>query len=360
MTTTLLLYCCLLAQTTSSTSGLSPEVMQYVEAGTAAEKAGQFEAAIAQFQRAADLGQTAPLYVRLGSAYMENHQYAEAIQSFQKAVDLAPDIAAAHQLLGLCQLAQGYAADAIPHLTKAQEFGALGIAQIQTGQPSDAVANLRAAIQKTPNDPDLLYYLSQASEMLAQQSADALLQNYPDSARAHEKLGQNFFALRKFAESEGEYRKALALRPDAPGLHLELGQVYSENSQWSKAEEEYRLESKLQPGNAEPAFRLGLALLQEGRSREALQELKRSDQLRPDMSETLYSLGKAAYTVGDTGGAEHAWLQVIAIEKESLLAAQAHFALAGLYRKQGKSAEAAREMRAFRQVEEATSQSRTR
>lgn len=42
------------------------------------------------------------------------------------------------------------------------------------------------------------------------------------------------------------------------------------------------------------------------------------------------------------------------IENESALAAQAHFGLAGLYRKQGKAAEAQREMREFQRLRTGT------
>jgi hypothetical protein len=44
---------------------------------------------------------------------------------------------------------------------------------------------------------------------------------------------------------------------------------------------------------------------------------------------------------------------VIAIEKASSLAAQAHFSLASLYRKQGKTAEAQREMQEFHKLQNA-------
>jgi len=58
------------------------------------------------------------------------------------------------------------------------------------------------------------------------------------------------------------------------------------------------------------------------------------------MPETLYSLGKAASLDGDAATAEKEWSKLLSIEKESSLAGQAHFGLAGLYRKQGKTAAA--------------------
>jgi outer membrane protein assembly factor BamD (BamD/ComL family) len=71
----------------------------------------------------------------------------------------------------------------------------------------------------------------------------------------------------------------------------------------------------------------------------------------PDMPETLYSLGKAASLEGDTATAEKEWTRLLSIEKETALAAQAHFGLAGLYRKQGKTAAAQHEMQEFQRLQ---------
>jgi len=69
------------------------------------------------------------------------------------------------------------------------------------------------------------------------------------------------------------------------------------------------------------------------------------------MPETLYSLGKASSLDGDAATAEKAWVRVVELEKNTALAAQAHFGLAGLYRKQGKTAEAQREMQEFQKLQ---------
>jgi tetratricopeptide (TPR) repeat protein len=259
-------------------------------------------------------------------------------------------------LLGYALLAQGYNAEAIPHLEKVKEQTALGIAQIGTGQLQAAVENLQAALAQHPNDPDLLYYLGRASGLLSKQSIDTLQAAYPDSARAHQALAENYFVLRQMPQAEKEFLEALRLRPDTPELHLELGLVYAGSAQWPKAEEQFRAQTKLQPGNAEGAYRLGTALLQQGKASEARIELQRADRLQPEMPETLYSLGKAASLAGDSAAAEKAWTKLLSIEKGTSLAAQTHFALAGLYRKQGKTADAERETREFQKLQSPAAQ----
>jgi predicted Zn-dependent protease len=73
---------------------------------------------------------------------------------------------------------------------------------------------------------------------MSKQSIDTLLAAYPNSARAHQALAENYFVLRQMPQAEKEFEEALRLRPETPNLHLELGQVYAGSSQWAKAEEE--------------------------------------------------------------------------------------------------------------------------
>jgi tetratricopeptide (TPR) repeat protein len=330
----------------------SQEASQHMQAGIEAEKQRQPAVAIAEFRKVTELEPTlAEGFVHLGQAYMENHDFGAAVAPLKHALDINANLGPAHQLLGYALLAQGYASEAIPHLERVQDKTALGIAQVQTGQLPEAVANLEAALAEHPNDPDLLYYLGRASGLLSKQSIDTLLAAYPDSARAHQAMGENYFVLRRMPDAEKEYREALRLRPDVPEVHLELGEVYAGDFQWAKAEEEFRAQTKMQPGNAEAFYRLGAALLEQGKVREARADLLQADKLMPDMPETLYSLGKAASLDGDAAAAEKAWTKLLSIEPETPLAAQAHFGLAGIYRKQGKTAAAQHEIQEFQRLE---------
>ena len=331
---------------------VSPEGAQHMQAGMEAHKQGRFDAAVVEFRKATETDPNlVEAFLNLGEELMQIHDYSAAVGPLQRALELHPDLDAAHLQLGYALLSLGYAAEAIPHLERVHALEALGIAQIETGQYQEAVANLSAALVKRPNDPDLLYYLGRASGLLSKRAIDTLLSAYPDSARAHQAMGENYFVLRQMPQAEQEYREALHRRPDIPGLQLELGLVYAGAAQWDKAEEAFRGEAKRQPGNAEVAYRLGAALLQQGKVHEARAELQRADKLQPDMPETLYSLGKAASLDADLALAEKSWTRVIVLEKETSLAAQAHFGLAALYRKQGKIAEAQQQIKEFQRLQ---------
>lgn len=337
-----------------SWQAVSPQIVQHVQAGMAAQKAGHLEEAIDEFRKVTELAPNlSAAFVNLGAAYLQNRDYGAAIAPLKRALELNPDLAGAHQMLGYALLARGYTAEAILHFEKAGAHDGLGIALLETGKLPEAIANLEAALAGRPNDPDLLYYLGRATGLLSKNTFDTLLSAYPDSARAHQALAENYAALRRTQDAVKEYREAIRLRPGAPGIHLALGEVYAAASDWIKAEAEFQAEAKLQPGSAEAAYQLGSTLLRQGNVREARAELARADRLRPGMPETLYAMGKAASLDGDAAGAEKAWTSVIAIEKTSSLAAQAHFGLAALYRKQGKLADAGREMGEFRKLQQA-------
>jgi tetratricopeptide (TPR) repeat protein len=340
---------------TVTAQAISAQASEHWNAARQAETNKQFDLAVSEYRKVTEIDPTfAAGFVGFGQASMERRDFASALPALKHALELDSSLIPAHRLLGYALLAQGYASEAIPHLERAHEQGTLGIAQLENSQFTEAIANLQGALQQHPNDPDLLYYLGRASGLLSKQSIDTLLAAYPDSPRANQSMAENYFVLRQMPEAEKSYEQALQSRPDLPNLHLELGQVYAMTSRWPQAEEQFRAESKLRPGNAESAYRLGDALLHEGKAKESRIELERANKLQPQMPETLYALGKAASLDGDAATAEKAWLELLSVEKEGELAAQTHFALAGLYRKQGKPAEAEREMREFQKLHSAS------
>jgi tetratricopeptide (TPR) repeat protein len=345
----------LLAPAQASDVPVSTEAAALLQSGVDAETRGELDQAISNFQKAAELAPSSSVALfRLGDAYMRKHDFASAIPPLKHAADLSPDSVAVHKLLGYSLLSQGHVSEAIPHLQIAHDSAALGIAQLQTDQPAEAIINLKDALAKNPNDPDLIYYLGRAGAALSSESKDKLLSEFPLTARGYQTLGQSYYAAKMFPEAEKEYGQAIALRPDLPDLHLELGEIYVATSQWVRAEEQFRVETKLQPGNAEAAYRLGDAFLQQGKMKDAAEELRRSDSLRPDMPETLCDLGRAL-TVSDPVAAQHALERVVMLEKQTPLAAQAHLLLAGIYRKSGNLELAAREIEQYRNIQNLTS-----
>jgi tetratricopeptide (TPR) repeat protein len=329
----------------------SPELKQHVETGLKAKAAGDLDTAIHEFRRVVELAPDLPAaYVNLGAVYLDKKDFANAIPPLRRSLELNPDLPGAHGMLGAALLAQGYSAEAVPHLEKGQADDLLGLALLESGRAREAVDRLEAVIQKRPDDPDLLYYLGLAHSHLSKQLFERLKANHPDSARTQQMLGDALAATGNFDAAQKRLRAALAMRPDLRGVHLALGELLLESGDYAGAEREFRAEAQLAPGSAAAAYKLGLVLLNRGRQAEALAELKRSNALQPDMPETLVELGKASLLTGDVPGAESLFRRVLELEPASKLAEAAHYQLAQIYRKQGRQADADREMKLFQQL----------
>jgi len=126
--------------------------------------------------------------------------------------------------------------------------------------------------------------------------------------------------------------------------------MYLDSGDYEKAEREFREEARLAPGFAPAAHKLGVVLMNRGETRAAAAELRRADALQPDMPETLLELGRAIAASGETDSAEKLFRRVLEQEQSSSLAESAHFQLVQIYRKQGRAADADREMKLFQEL----------
>ena len=330
---------------------VTPELRQHVDAGLKAKAAGDLDTAIREFKQVAELApDLAAAHVNLGAVYFEKNDYAACMGPLRRALQLNPELPGAHGMLGAALLALGYAAEAVPHLEKAQALDLLGVALLESGRVREAVDRLEAALEKRPDDPDLLYYLGQAHGRLSRQLADRLREASPESARTRLLLGEALAAAGNRDEAARRFRSALALRPELRGVHYALGELFLESGDYENAEREFREEARMVPGSAAAAYKLGMVALNRGQVREAIAVLERANSLQPDMPETLLELGRALATAGDTAGAEKPLTRVLVLEQTSSLAEAAHFQLAQIYRKLGRTAEADREMALFHQV----------
>lgn len=327
---------------------VTPELRQHVDAGLKAKSAGDLDTAIREFRRVAELAPSlAAAHVNLGAVYLEKRDYGAAIPELRKALELNHDLPGAHAMLGAALLAQGFAAEAIPHLEQGGADDLLGVALLETGRERDAVDKLEAALLKRPSDPDLLYYLGEAHGRLSKQLFDRIRKESPGSPRAEQLAGEAMAAAGNRQGAEQHFRAALKLRPDLRDVHYALGDLYLESGDYEKAEAEFRAEAQLAPRSAAAAYKLGTVLLNRGRLAEAIAQLERANELQPGMPETLFALGKAMNATGDAAAAERYLKQVLEAEQDTALAESAHFQLAQAYRKLGRAADAAREMKAF-------------
>jgi tetratricopeptide (TPR) repeat protein len=405
MITPTLFACCFLLQSPT------PEVIEHAQAGAAAEQQGRLDVAIQEFHKVTELQpNSATAHANLGEAYRQKGEYSAAIPELELALRLNPNLADAHQTLGVLLLIQGNAQEALPHLEKAHTPELLGLAYLETGRFGGAIVTLHAALDRQPNDlnllyyfgratasaskrsvdelaklnpdlarkssagadnesrptqdvvslaralakhpadPDLLFAFSRAAAQASRQAFDQVLRSNPNSARAHQVLAERYFESGRPAEAEREYAESLELKPYTSNVHLALGDVLAAEGKWPAAIAQYRMETQLQPASADAFYRLGSGLLQEGQAAGAVEELAQADRLKPDTPQILLALGKSAFAAHDAARAEASWTKLLGIDKTSGLAASAHLGLSALYRNAGRSLEADREMAAYEQL----------
>jgi tetratricopeptide (TPR) repeat protein len=334
---------------------VTPEIGQHINAGMKAKQAGDLDTAVREFRRVAELAPAlAAAHVNLGAVYLAKRDYGDAIPALRKALELSPDLTGAQSMLGTALLAQGYGCESIPHLETGGADDLLGVALLDCGRPREALDRLEAALQKRPGDPDLLYYLGRTHSELAKRSLERLRDEHPDSARTQQMLGEAAAAGGDRAAAEKHLRAAVAARSDLRGAHFAIGELLLQAGEYMKAEAEFRAEARLSPGSAVTAWRLGSVLANLGRTNEAIAELKRANGLQQDMPETLLELGTLLNGSGDARAAEGYLRRVLEIEKDTALAAAAHFQLAQVCRKLGRAADAEREMKAFQSLRPGT------
>jgi tetratricopeptide (TPR) repeat protein len=399
-----LLACCFFLQS------ITPEVIEHAQAGAAAAQQGRLSVAIQEFRKVTELQpESAAGHARLGDAYFQNGDYGAAIPELEHALRLSPNLNDTHQTLGVVLLIQGNPEAALPHLEKMRTPELLGLAYLETGRLGGAIAALHAALDKQPNDPNLLYYFGRATALAAKRSSDQLAKLNPDvahrsgaadnlgrpsedvvslqealakhpndrdllsafsraaaqasqkafdqilesnanSARAHQILAERYFESGRLPEAEREYAESLRLKPYTSNVHLALGNVFAAESKWSAAIAQFRMETQLRPFSADAFYSLGSVLLQQGQARGAVEELAQADRLRPDTPQILLALGRAAFAAQDAARAEASWTKLLGLEKGSGLAASAHLGLSALYRQAGRSLEANREMAAYEEL----------
>jgi tetratricopeptide (TPR) repeat protein len=336
---------------------ITPEVIEHAKAGTAALEQGKLDIAIEEFRKVTELQpNSAPGYVNLGDAYFRNRNYDLAIPQLEHALKLNPNLLSAHQTLGVSLLVLGNAAEAIPHLERAPSAELLGLAYLETGRLADAIGAWQKALGEHPNDPDVLYFYSQATALASKQAFNRLLAIDPDSARAHEALADRDVEMGRLPDALKEYQASLRLKPYSPGVHLAAGKALVAAGNLPAAVLEFRTELSIRPSSAETYYYLGTTLIRQGQGSEALTALSRADQIAPNTPGTLLAISEAASLAGDKTRAENSLMKLLEVVKEGDLAAQAHLELADLYRKAGKSADADRETAEYEKLKGGTKQ----
>jgi tetratricopeptide (TPR) repeat protein len=113
------------------------------------------------------------------------------------------------------------------------------------------------------------------------------------SVRAHNGLGNVYFARGQFDQAIAEYQTALKINPRDDQAHSNLGAAMLSEGSVEEAVIEFRKSLELNPNLVQASYNLALALFKTGRTNEAIAQYRRTLELNPRFEEAHNDLGIA-------------------------------------------------------------------
>jgi protein O-GlcNAc transferase len=216
----------------------------------------------------------------------------------------------------------------------------LARAEMAQGRYRPAYQQLRKALQVDPDNIDVFYYLQQVCQDLSQNEYQILLALTPDSARAHQFLGESYRSEGNTVRALEEYQAALQGNPRSVEVlnalgDLELarfrpqeaisyfsratkidprdvralsglGAAHVARQEIDRAIEYFRRAMALEPQSGGLHVGLGNALLRAGKPQEAAKEFKVALALKPTLRQAYTQLARAYQLLGQPQQAQDA------------------------------------------------------
>lgn len=332
-------------------------------------------------------------HTHLAQQYLRERKPELAIPELQSILALDPDNVDAHANLGVLLFFQRNYKEAAPHLQAAVASdkqlwkiqALLGLAQVHTSNLAEARANLEASFphieekklkvevglelvgvynqtsnldeaarivsQLRKDDPGNLEVLYAAYRTYADLSGESMLDLSlvaPDSAQMHQLLAHEATREGNTNLAVSEFRKAIALNPHLPAVHFELAELLhtSEDSAIKKqAEQEYRAALTENPQDEKALCKLGEIAAQKGDLKQTHDDYAHAVELQPGDADAKLGLAKALLDMNQPEKALPLLEASVRLEPTS---SAAHYRLATLYKKMGRTQDAQREVELYK------------
>jgi tetratricopeptide (TPR) repeat protein len=127
----------------------------------------------------------------------------------------------------------------------------------------------------------------------------AFLEKNPDDANALYFLGISYARKKMFPEAAQALTRVTQLVPNFPPAYFELGVCYQQQGERDKAVEAYRKNLELDPANVDSAYNAGLILFGLGRIDEARVQFDKGLTLKPDDPDILEMASRCYINAGE-------------------------------------------------------------
>lgn len=297
---------------------------------------------------------------------MVYHDQGEAALALLREVEETdPRIPAAFDLQGSIHSKKGAWEAAIAAYTKSLDllpenlealFGR-GLARLKAGRTREAEADLQRLLGLDPRNNKALYHLADIAAGEGRHDAAATLLRRAialgrETGPLYNLLFKTLMAAGRGGEAEDALRKGLQADPGLPLGHFNLAVLLDERGDAAGAEREYRLEIEGSPHNEMALFNLGQILERTGRgANEAAGLYRRAIEAKQDFALGHIYLARALMS-GATTVAESYDLcrKGLALASDRRTQALAHFVLADICNRMGRTEEAMKELEVGRNL----------
>jgi len=191
----------------------------------------------------------------------------------------------------------------------------MGLEASKSGNTPQAIEQLQQAIKRDPNLAEahnalgLLYHISLGRPELAEPEYLMALDLKPEFSEASNNLGALYLSLNRWSEAEQRFRKALSnVLYATPHLARgNLGWALFKQGKTKEAIAEIKSAVLTQPKFCQGYRSLGLIHLEIHDSAAAVEDFSRFATACPEEPEAFWKLGDAKLRAGDVDGAKLAW-----------------------------------------------------
>lgn len=240
----------------------------------------------------------------LGYAYLANHRHEDAIAQFNAVIADRPGNIDARYALGQAYFEFGRSKvrqlQALAPHGRGIKLLVMEERALQDGTVAEN-ANVRVGWQSTQEEQ--LYREASGAEKNARAALQMVLDEAPDSDRAHEIQGEIFSLQRNNEAAIREYRIVLQKNPALPGVRLALANCLMQMSQFRDALAVLIKEQEIQPGFGDVWASTGKVQLALGEDQDALKSLQHALALPDHSPETLVLMGKTLLRLGEAKSA---------------------------------------------------------
>jgi tetratricopeptide (TPR) repeat protein len=199
-----------------------------------------------------------------------------------------------------------------------------------------AFEELQKALAADPKNIDALYYLSLTARELSHREYQRLLSLAPDSARAHQLLGEAALATENQSEAEKEFDSALNANPRSAEVATELAELKRSQSKFDEAITYYTQALRFDPLTYDNAYGLGACYTYKQDYVQAIEWLRKAVALAPNSAAAHFALGNALFQNGQLAAAIP---ELNAALRQEPRLKQAYFLLGRAYSKLGRAEE---------------------